>query len=305
MDLFSIYIPKLLPRDERFLSGRRSCKGCGKALTVRIVTKAAGASVLAPEAIRARFPEAASITSQSHAHHDVGFEPLLSGLGALIDRVNGVDPQAVRSSHRLVKKPIISINRQVLMSDHLALERMAQAGSDALYICLDNEPYVDDLIARTAPRSFVLAERLHPVSDADIERFIREKQLRDSLARTGFAYVATACPSLPFDLITKVQKALACPGKAFILALTPCPTGWIFAPDKTVMMGMRAIQTGYFPLYEVSEGRLTITEQMQQRKPLADYLALQKRFMPFPRELVAVLQAAVDQHYEKLLDEGV
>jgi len=300
MDPFSIYVPKLLPNDERFLSGRRSCKGCGKALAARLITKAAGPSVLRSEAIRDRFPEAASITAQSYAYPDVGFEAMIAGLCALIHAIN----QTTAQGQRLIKKPIVCINRQVLMSDQLALDRMIQARSDVAYVCLDNEPYVDSLIARAAPKPFVRAERLRPVSESDIERFVQEKQMYDVLAQSDFSYAATACPSLPFDLVAKVQKALECPGKAFLLVLTPCPTGWAFASHKTVTMGLLAVQTGYFPLYERCDGRLTMTEPVKRRRPLAEYLMLQKRFMPFPQELVAVLQSAVDRQCAELLAKG-
>jgi len=301
MEIGSLYTPKLLPSSERFFAGQRSCKGCGKALASRLIAKAAGSSVLTHEAIAARFPLAFSITAQGYDYDDAGFEDMLAGLCLLVDDINS---QAPTPGHRLIKKPIICISRQAMMSDHLALDRMIRVRSDVVYICLDNEPYVDALIARAAPKPFVNAERLSPISDSDIDRFFQNKQMHDLLAHAQFSYVATACPSLPFDLVTKTQRALAFPGKAFLLVLTPCPTGWIFAPHKTVSVGLLAVQSGYFPLYEFADGTLKVAEHVRQRRPLADYLMLQKRFMPFPKELATTMQAALDRHWEELFSKG-
>ena len=115
-------------------------------------------------------------------------------------------------------------------------------------------------------------------------------------------YFATACPSEPFDLITKVKKGLACAGNAFILVLTPCPTGWIFPSAQSNRVGKLAVQTGYFPLYEIEQDRTRITRRLLTFRPLQEFLAVQKRFLTFPPPLIPVMQKAIEEFYKSLSD---
>jgi pyruvate/2-oxoacid:ferredoxin oxidoreductase beta subunit len=103
----------------------------------------------------------------------------------------------------------------------------------------------------------------------------------------------------------KVRKGLECKGNAFILVLTPCPTGWIFSPKLTVRVGLLAVKTGYYPLYEIEDGVLRITERVKTKKPLQDYLKMQGRFMMFPPALIPPMQKAVDGIYEELLKKEI
>ena len=120
----------------------------------------------------------------------------------------------------------------------------------------------------------------------------------------NFSYLATASPSYPFDLIDKVRKAQECSGNAFILVLTPCPTGWIFAPDKTLDMGLHAVRSGYFPLYEADNGKIQLTVKPKIRKPVQEYFAMQKRFFTFPQNLVSAFITAVDEFYNDIQKIG-
>ena len=305
MDRFSVYVPRLLPQDERFLTGRRSCKGCGKALSARIASKAAGTAVLSEEVIKVRYPEAASFCAQGYAHDDVTTESMLEKFLVCIDHINASAAKNTRTHHRVIKKAVIGINRQVFMSDYLALTRIFQNHRQALYICFDNEPYMDSLIRKTSPQEFVLAEHVSPVSDRDIARVIQEKQIPAVVGEADFPYMATACPSFTSDLIVKVRKGLESPGNAFILVLTPCPTSWVFAPENTIKVGLKAVQTGYFPLYEIEHGTHRVTQRVKKRPPVQEYLMMQKRFFTFPPELIPSVQSAVDTFYDGLVHTDI
>ena len=301
MDRFSVYVPKLLPRDERFSAGRRSCKGCGKALSARISSKAAGTAVLSEEAIKARYPDAASFSAHGYAHDDVANEDMIENFLTCIDHINASASKQTKTRHKVIKKAIIGINRQIFTSDYLALTRIFESNSQALYICFDNEPYMESLIKKASPQPFVLAEHARPVSDKDIARVVQEKQIPEVVGEAGFSYMATACPSFTADLIEKVRKGLSCPGNAFLLVLTPCPTGWIFSPANTIKVGLKAVRTGYFPLYEIAHGALRVTQHLEKRSPIQEYLMMQKRFLTFPPELIPSFQKAVDTFYDGLV----
>lgn len=295
MDRFSVYVPKLLPKAENFLSGRRSCKGCAKALAARLASKAVGSSVL-PQAA----PLIDSINTQGYTYNNVTSDNMLENFLALVDNINASAAQRTKSNHKLIKKPVIAVDRRIFISDYLALTRTLQNPQKALYLCFDNEPYMDDLIRKTAPKPFEQNGLVHPVSEKDILGIIREKSIPAVVNQEKFTYVATACPSFPFDLIEKVKSALDCSGNAFISVLTPCPTGWIFPSGLSQQVGLKAVRTGYFPLYEIQEGSLRITERLKKRPPVQTYLMLQKRFLTLPHELFPAFQNAVDKVYDDL-----
>ena len=101
-----------------------------------------------------------------------------------------------------------------------------------------------------------------------------------------------------------MKRGLAACGNAFILVLAPCPTGWVFNPKLTIKAGLMAVRTCYFPLYEIENNNIKITQKVLNRKPVQDYLKMQKRFFPFPQELIPVVQEAVDEGYEELLQKA-
>ena len=291
MNQFSVYVPKLLPAEENYVTGRRSCQGCGKALSARIVAKAAGA--VFPD----QLPSQASITDQGYAYDDLTFDPMLETIQAALVRASAMAGSSCR-------KAIVGIDRRLFLSGQMVAARMFNRGENALYICFDNEPHIDRLISAVNPIAFKLAEISHPVPAAEIKRIIKGKNIPEAVAEGSFSYIATACPSFPFDLIEKVKKALAADGNAFILVLAPCPTGWVFNPKLTIKAGLLAVRTGYFPLIEIENNSIKITQPVKNRKPVLDYLKMQKRFFPFPPELIPVVQEAVNEGYEELLQKA-
>jgi len=201
-------------------------------------------------------------------------------------------------------KPVITINRTVFEKDHLAFCSTFSSAYKALYVCLDNESYLADFIERVAPPQFIINESAHSVSDKDTADIVRKKNYFLESIEEFFSYIATACPGYPFDLIEKVRRGLACKGNAFILVLTPCPTGWIFPPRLTQKVGRAAVHTGYFPLWEKEHGRFRLTYIPEKLKPLPHYIALQKRFLPLTDKVITCLQTAVQQQYNDLLQHS-
>jgi pyruvate ferredoxin oxidoreductase beta subunit len=302
LDRFSVYVPNLLPKDENFLSGRRSCKGCGKAIAARLASKAIGnQGIRAVTMPKNRPGSASSLTSQSHMYHDVTSAEMIEKLLSVFDEIDGPFAVATQKHGKALKKAVIEIDRRIFISDPLTLTRNLQKDREALYLCFDNEPYLDLLIRQTAPQPFVLAERTHPVTAEQVRELIQKKNIPEVVLEQDFSYVATACPSFPFDFLQKVQNGLECSGNAFIAVLTPCPTGWIFPSELTIKVGHMAVQTGYYPLYEQRKGITSLTKHFKKRKPVQQYLLMQKRFLTFPAALYSAVQSTVDEIYGSLL----
>ena len=243
------------------------------------------------------------MSANTFAHDRVNTADTLEKFVSIIDSFNTRSAEQSQTDHVPVKKPVIAIDRKVLDTDYLALQRVLK-NQNSLIICFDNETAMDTLIRKAIPRPFVQNDRVHPVTDKDVRAAVRRKNIPEVMEKEDYSYIATACPSYPFDLIEKVKKGSACPGNAFILVMTPCPTGWMFASNKTLDVGRRAVLSGYFPLFEVENSRIRLTVNPKKRKPVQEYLALQKRFFTFPPNLLPVFQIAVDEFYKDIQTTG-
>ncbi|MGB9893387.1 MAG: pyruvate synthase subunit beta, partial [Candidatus Saccharicenans sp.] len=106
----------------------------------------------------------------------------------------------------------------------------------------------------------------------------------------------------PIDLVNKLRKAKEIKGTRFIHVYAPCPTGWKSRPDDTVKLARLAVQTGYFPLYEVENGEMwTLNLKLKERKPIIEYLKLQGRFRHLKDEEIAMIQKEVDRNWDRIL----
>ncbi|MFX0195718.1 MAG: thiamine pyrophosphate-dependent enzyme [Candidatus Hodarchaeota archaeon] len=137
-----------------------------------------------------------------------------------------------------------------------------------------------------------------------------KQEKRKSLARIVAAhdvpYVATTSVGYPRDLYRKMKKASSIEGYRFILIDAPCPTGWNFDPRMTLELGRLAVKTGYFPVYEIENGKLTFSSISRQYKdpanrlPLEDYLNAQARFRRMTSEQIGVLKEDLQTEWEAL-----
>jgi pyruvate ferredoxin oxidoreductase beta subunit len=177
-----------------------------------------------------------------------------------------------------------------------ALERR----HDFVYVCYDNEAYMNTGIQRSSATPEGAWTTTTPVGPASPGKTGPKKDLVAFALAHHVDYVATATPAYWNDFITKVQKAAAVDGPALIHALAPCPLGWRFKTEQTIQMGRLAVQTRYFPLYEVEKGRYKLNISPQQQ-PLEKFLGAQGRFrhlfQPEYATELTQLQKEVEQHW--------
>jgi pyruvate ferredoxin oxidoreductase beta subunit len=171
-----------------------------------------------------------------------------------------------------------------------ALER----GHAFLYICLDNEAYMNTGIQRSSST---------PVGEKIVGKPEYKKDITAIVAAHGIPYVAQASPSHWMDLMTKVKKALKVEGPTFINVAAPCPRGWRSEPEESIQLSRLAVETCYWPLYEIENGVWKINLK-PKKKPIEEYLRLQKRFAhllkPANKPIVEDLQRMVDERWETL-----
>jgi pyruvate ferredoxin oxidoreductase beta subunit len=183
-----------------------------------------------------------------------------------------------------------------------ALER----GHRFLYVCLNNEAYMNTGIQRSSATPKSTWTTTTPVGTAMSGKKENRKDITAIVAAHNIPYVAQAAPHAWRDLMTKAQRAIAADGPSFINVLVPCPRGWRFPPEETIAMSRLAAETCVWPLFEVIEGEWKLNYKPSAKKPMTDWLKSQGRFQhllrPGNEPLVDSLQRAVDKKWAKLLE---
>jgi pyruvate ferredoxin oxidoreductase beta subunit len=301
---FDTYAARLMPREEYFTMGHRSCQGCGEALAVRWVCKAIGKDAIIAHAtgcmeiVSSGMPQTAWMNPWIH----VAFEntaAVASGIDAglkVLERkgkLSGPMPKVVAMGG---DGGTSDIGLQALSG---AMER----GHNFTYICWDNEAYMNTGIQRSSSTPYGAMTTTSPPGKMSIGQATIKKNMVAIAVAHGIPYVATASPSYIFDLYFKVKKALATPGPAYIHVLSVCPTGWRSATDLSVRLGRLAVETGVFPLYEVENGRYHLTVDVPKMRPVRDYLKLQGRFRHLRDTEIDLIQRRTRAQYELLLEK--
>ena len=185
-----------------------------------------------------------------------------------------------------------------------ALSGAAERQEDFIYICYDNEGYMNTGNQRSGSTPLGAISGTTPI----LGKQQNQKDLAAIMEAHGLPYVATANASYPLDLYQKVRKAKAIGGTRFIHVFTPCPPGWHFSFSDTIKIGELAVQTGWVVLYEIEDGtfRLTSASESIARKgnlrPLREYLMEQGRFSNITQEQIDKLQDWVNARWKRCLD---
>ncbi|MCP4687243.1 MAG: pyruvate synthase subunit beta [Desulfobacterales bacterium] len=178
-----------------------------------------------------------------------------------------------------------------------SLSGAAERNENILYVCYDNEAYMNTGVQRSSATPAGAWTTTTPAGALKAEP---KKDLAGIMLAHHIPYLATASIAYPDDLIRKFKKARGIEGTRFIHLLSPCPPGWRIDPGQSVQVSRRATQTNVFPLYEVENGRHVITVRPEERLPVKAYMEIQGRFNDASEEMVAALQESVDQRWEEL-----
>lgn len=182
-----------------------------------------------------------------------------------------------------------------------SLSGMFERNERILYICYDNEAYMNTGIQRSGATPFAAHTTTSPVGRNSFGEQKRKKDLIQIALAHGLQYVATASIAYLTDLRRKVKEALKNDGASFIELLTPCNLGWGIEPEESVELARLAVQTGLFPLLQYQEGVLTAVKKINKIKPVEAYLKRQKRFQHlFSHRFQSVLVQIQEQAHENI-----
>ncbi len=305
MEKFSVFVPRLSPQKEYFASGHRACIGCGEALAARLACKALGRDVIIANAtgcleiISSQIPYTSWEVPWIHT--------LFENTAAVASGIeSGLKALMRKGKLPLGKTKVVAMAGDGGTSDIgiQALSGALERRHDFLYICYDNEAYMNTGIQRSSSTPFGASTTTSPVGKKSMGQFAWKKNMPAIAAAHDIPYVATACPSYPFDLMDKVKKGAEVSGPAYIHILSPCPTGWRFASDLTIRIGRLAVESGVFPLYEVEDGKYKLSFDFPKLRPVRDYLKSQGRFRHLPDEIIDEIQARVTREYLALKEKA-
>lgn len=177
-----------------------------------------------------------------------------------------------------------------------SLSGMIERGDKVLYVCYDNEAYMNTGIQGSSSTPKGARTTTTPGGKATY----RKDLLQIAIAHR-IPYAATASPANLADLKRKVKKAKEADGPAVLHIHTPCPTGWAFHPSKTIEVSKAAIETGAWVLCEYENGTIKVNYKPKSLKPVEEYFKLQGRFKNMPHKEVSSIQESINQKFDELL----
>ena len=283
-----------IPAEELVGSGNLACQGCGANLALRYLLKALGQrTVLCIPAccwavIDGPFPHSCMSVPIYHCAFETAASTA-TGVKAGLDMIGDRETTVVAWAG---DGGTFDIGLQ-------ALSGAAERNDDIIYVCYDNEAYMNTGIQRSSATPTGAWTTTTPV------KFPKDRPKKDIdaiMAAHYIPYLATASTSYPEDVVKKAKKAKSIKGTRFLHIYAPCPTGWKSRPEDAVKLGRMVVQNCVFPLYEVENGeKYTLTMKIKDKKPIDDYLKLQGRFRHLKPEQIKRMQEEVDRNWARLL----
>jgi pyruvate ferredoxin oxidoreductase beta subunit len=293
-----------MDRSNSITSGHRACQGCGEVLGARYVLDAAmratdGNMVAANatgclEVFSTPYPE--SSWQLPWLHSLFGNAPAVaSGIAAALRAKGRTDTRVVGQGG----------DGGTVDIGFGCLSGMFERNDDVLYVCYDNEGYMNTGVQRSgATPPAARTANTKPVGTEPGNVFGQGKSVPLIAMAHEIPYVATATVAELHDLEYKVEKAMSMRGARYLHVFVPCPLGWGSAARDTVRLARLAKETGIFPVFEAERGEVTSVSRIRQQVPVEDYLRLQRRFAHLfgdhaRPDVVARIQAGADRNISR------
>jgi pyruvate ferredoxin oxidoreductase beta subunit len=260
--------------EDLFASGHRACAGCGCSLFLKTLLRITGPNVIIAQAtgcmevISTPYPESAWKVPWIHSLFE-NPAPVAAGIEA-----------ALRATGRKGDTKVIAIGGDGGTIDigFGNLSGVMERGHDILYICYDNEAYMNTGIQRSGSTPYDASTTTTPSGKVSFGNQRPKKNAPAIIAAHGVPYVATTSMGYPADFAKKVRKALSIEGPKYIQVHASCTPGWGIDSAMSLEILRLAVETGLYPLYEYENGEITSVKKVKGRKPVKEYLEKQKRF---------------------------
>ena len=293
-----------MDRSNSLTSGHRACQGCGEALGARYALDAAlratNGKVIAAnatgclEVFSTPFPE--SSWQLPWIHSLFGNAPAVStGIAAALKAKGRTDVRVVGQGG----------DGGTLDIGFACLSGMFERNDDVLFICYDNEAYMNTGVQRSSatPPAARTANTM-PLGGQPGNVFGQGKNAPLIAMAHEIPYVATATVAELRDLEHKVERAMEFRGARYLHVFVPCPLGWGAAPKDTILLARLVKETGLFPVFEAEDGEVTGVSKIRKQVPVTEYLKLQRRYAHLfgdepQTEVIARLQTIADRNIRR------
>jgi pyruvate ferredoxin oxidoreductase beta subunit len=279
-----------------FSPGHTACAGCGQSLAARLVLEASGPNTIIAnntgclEVFSTKYPESAWGVPWIHSLFE-NASAVASGIEAALIYLGKKDNTNVIAQGGDGSTADIGLQ---------ALSGMLERGHDILYVCYDNEAYMNTGIQRSGLTPFNANTTTTPPGEKSLGNLRFKKPMPEIALVHGIPYVATASAAFPQDLQKKVKKAVSIKGPKYIQVHAPCPLGWRHGSELALQVGRLAVETGLCPLIEYENGQLTGVRKIKP-KPVEEYLKTQGRFKHILNnpEALKMVQGIADSNIQK------
>ena len=292
------YIDVLKETQNIMTPGSSACQGCGGELILRRVMQIAGNnSVFAvpPGCMAGAGVDGWNFSNGCTAPIHI---TLLDNTASFMSGVSEIYQRRGRTDVNIVA---IAGDGATADCGFQSLSGAAERGAKMLYVCYDNEGYMNTGYQRSSTTSLGSNTSTTPAGTAINGKEQQQKYVPLIMAMHNVEYCATASPSSMADLVAKIQKGLVASkrGFAYLHVFSPCPTGWKFAPDQSIQVARKAVASNMFPLWEKKEGKFFLTSN-QKPISVAEFVKSIGKFKSLTGEEIAAIQLMVDVRYALL-----
>lgn len=278
-----------IPEQELMTPGHQACQGCGATLAMRYALKGLG-----PKTVMVLPACCWTVLAGPTPRSALGVPVLHAPFASAAAAASGVKAGLLARGDAETTVVAWAGDGGTYDIGLQALSGAADRDEDILYVCYDNEAYMNTGIQRSGGTPDGAWTMTTPAREGSP----RPKKDIDAIMEAHhIPYFATATPAYAEDMVRKFQKARTVKGFRFIRVLAPCPPGWKYDSERTVKLSRLAVQTGIFALYEVEGGRFKLNVNVAARRPVGEFLAGQGRYKGMTPEHAAALQAQVDARW--------
>ena len=299
-----------LEKPERLAGGHRLCAGCGAGIAVRAVLRALEEGDRAVVGNATGCLEVSSFIYPNTAYYDSYIHSAFENAGATMSGVEAAynvlrKKGKVDETYKFITfggdGGTYDIGLQSLSG---AMER----GHDMVYVCYDNEAYMNTGIQRSSSTPHFANATTSPAGTKIPGKIQNKKNLTEIMAAHNIPYVAQTTFIGDFrDIHEKSRKAIYTSGPCFLNVLAPCPRGWRYEADDLVQICKLAVDTCVWPMYEIEEGEWRLTYEPRRKLPVEDFLSIQGRFSHMFKKgnewMIEETQKYVDDQWEKLIEK--
>lgn len=297
-------LKELSKKEDLLTHGHRMCSGCGAPIVVKMVLLATEHPVIAANATGCL--EVSTCISEYTAWKIPWIHTAFENAAATLSGVETMY-RALKKQGKLDKDvKFIAFGGDGGTYDigFQSLSGAMERGHDMIYVCYDNGAYMNTGIQRSSATPLGADTTTCPAGSVIPGKLRTRKNLTRIMAAHNIPYAAQASPSHWMDLMKKVQKAHSYEGPKFLNVIAPCNRGWRSKTNDAIALSRMAVNTCYWPLYEIENGVTKITSTPKEKIPVAEFMKPQGRFKhlfePGKEALLQRIQEEVDAEWERL-----